>query len=118
MALTQARIVPKYERGAVPYKPLQVLPGANFLYEPPSLQAGLCGGMPTLKFDFHVNQTVKIKGLISKPEWNGREAIIKKLPSDPADSEARYEVTFIDGADAVIGFRARPCNLVQSDPTA
>lgn len=113
--MAQAGIAPKHERGKVPYKPLLVLPGASILYEAANIDGAMCGGLPTLHFDFHVGQPVAVAGIVSKPEWNGRAARVDKLPADPRDPEARYEVAFTDGGGGAAGFRARARNLAQRE---
>lgn len=115
--MAKAGIAKEYERGKVPYKPLLVLPGSDLLYQAGNLDAAMCGGLPTLTFDFHVNQAVTIKDIATKPEYNGRPARVTKLPSDPNDPEGRYEVFFTDGAEGPLGFRARARNLdVKTEP--
>lgn len=115
--MARAGIVKEYERGKVPYKPLLVLPGSDVFYQAGNLDGQMCGGLPTLKFDFHVHQAVTIKDIATKPEYNGRPARVTKLPSDPNDPEARYEVFFTDGAEGPLGFRARARNLdVKTEP--
>ena len=110
--MSDAGISPKYELGKVPFKPLLVLPGASVLYEGANLDGKMCGGMPTITFDFHVDQVVTVKDLTGKPEWNGNSAVIKKLASDPNDPEARYEVLFTDDSvKGANGFLARARNL-------
>lgn len=109
--MSDAGLVPKYERGNVPFKPLMVLPGASLFYEADNLDPKMCGGVPTLKFDFSVGEVVKIKEIASKPEYNDRLARVQSLPSDPNDSEARYNVVFIRVEDGAVGFRARPRNM-------
>lgn len=116
--MSQAGLVPKYERGEVPYKPLLVLPGSELHYQAGNLDPTMCGGLPTIKFDFALNQPVTIKDIATKTEYNGRTARVTKLPSDPLDPEARYEVLFTDdGGDGAPGFRARARNLdVKTEP--
>ena len=88
-----------------------MLPGSDLFYHAGNLDPGMCGGLPTIKFDFALNQAVTIKDIETKIEYNGRPARVTKLPADPKDPEARYEVCFTDGGDGAPGFRARARNL-------
>lgn len=109
--MSQAGIVQKHERGNVPYNALFAVPGSSVLYEASNLASSMCGGLPTLHFDFYTNTLVKIKDIVSKPEYNGRTARVGQLPDDPNHPEARYEVLFTEPGKGPIGFRARPRNL-------
>lgn len=109
--MSQAGIFQKHERGKVPYTPLLAVPGSSILYDTANLGSSMCGGLPTLHFAFDTNTLVKIKDIVSKPEYNDRTALVGRLPDDPKHPEARYEVLFTEPGDGPMGFRARPHNL-------